>query len=128
MSWRTSPLRGHWRLESNGGTVIVTAVPPDPVVAEHLWQPRVSPKVGVGVPLHRVPSLVDVITAAVTSSPGANPWSTPGVDHTEGFAYLQGPVDALEDVTGWRPLPRFVVTRHDLFCLGQRLAVLTGRV
>jgi hypothetical protein len=127
MSWRGSPVCGHWRIDSTGDSVIVTAVPPDPAVAGHLWQPRVSPKVGVGVPLDRVPSLVAAIAAAVSSSSGANPWSPPGVDHTEGFAYLLGPAGALEEVTGWRPTPRFVVTRHDLFCLGQRLSVLIGR-
>ena len=119
---------GHWRIDANESSVIVTAVPPDRAVADHLWQPRVSPKVGVGLPLHRVPSLVDLIATAVSSSPGANPWSAPGVDHTERFAYVQGPVGALEEVTGYRPLPRFVVTRHDLFCLGQRLSVLMGRL
>ncbi len=116
-----------WRIDANGASVIVTATPPHPVVADHLWQPRVSPKIGVGVPLARVPSLVDAIAAAVSPSPGANPWSAPGIDHTEGFAYVQGPVGALEEVTGYRPLPRFVVTPHDLFCLGLRLAALVGR-
>jgi hypothetical protein len=107
--------------------VIVTAVPPHPVVADHLWQPRVGPKIGIGVPLPRMSSLVDAIAAAVPPSQGANPWSVPGVDHTEGVAYVQGPVGALEEVTGYRPLARFVVTPHDLFCLGQRLAALVGR-
>ena len=117
-----------WRIDANGAVVIVTAVPPHPVVADHLWQPRVSPKIGLGVPLPRVSSLVAAIAAAVAPSQGANPWSAPGVDHTEGFAYVQGPVGALEEVTGYRPLPRFVVAPHDLYCLGQRLALLSGRI
>ena len=126
MSWGSSPVRGHWRIEQTGAAVLVTAVPPDHLAAGHLWQPRVSPKVGVGVPLSGVPSLVDAITATVTSSTGANTWSKPGIDHTEGFAYVQGPVDALEAVSGWRPMAGFVVARHDLFHLGRLLSVLVG--
>jgi hypothetical protein len=128
MAWRASPVSGHWRIDVDGGIVVVTAVPPGDPVADHLWQPRVCPGVGIGVPLSRVASLVDAIPAVVSSSPGANPWSMPGVDHTEGFAYAQGPVGALDEVTGWRPVPGFVVSRHDLFCLGQRLSVLAGGV
>src|SRR5690349_11821918 len=127
MSWGSSPVRGHWRVEQAGDAVLVTALPPDHPAADHLWQPRVSPKVGVGVPLSRVPSLVDAITATVTSSAGANSWSKPGIDHTEGFAYVQGPVDTLEEVSGWQPMARFVVARHDLFHLGRLLSVLAGR-
>lgn len=108
--------------------MVVTAVPPDVEVPDHVWQPRVSPKVGLGVPLSRAHSLVDAIVAAAPAGTGANPWSPPGIDHTEGFAYVQGPVDALVTVTGYHPLPRFVVSRHDLFGLGRRLAVLHGRV
>lgn len=127
MSWGSSPAYGHWRIEPAGDAVLVTAVPPDRPAADHLWQPRVRPKIGVGVPLSRVPSLVDAITATVTSSTGPNSWSKPGIDHTEGFAYVQGPVDALEDVSGWQPMARFVVARHDLFHLGRLLSVLVGR-
>ncbi|MDQ3786837.1 MAG: hypothetical protein M3422_06285 [Actinomycetota bacterium] len=116
-----------WRIDANGGSVIVTTMPPHPVVADHLWQPRVGPRIGVGVPLPRLSSPVDAIVAAVSPSPGANPWSAPGVNHTEGFAYVRGPVGVLEEVTGYRPLPRFVVAPHDLFYLGLRLAALLGR-
>ncbi|WP_459723204.1 hypothetical protein [Actinophytocola sp. KF-1] len=131
MSWQASPVCGHWRIDATGGTVLITAVPPDHAVADHVWQPRVSPKVGLGVPLAGVPSLVAAIANAAATGPGANPWSPPGIDHTEGFVYVQGPVGALEEFTGYRPLRRFVVTPHDLFGLGQRLSALitasTGR-
>ena len=128
MSWGSLPARGHWRIEPAGDAVLVTAVPPEQPAPGHLWQPRVRPKVGVGVPVSRLPSLVDAITATVPSAAGANPWSKPGIDHTEGFAYVQGPVDALEEVSGWQPMARFVVARHDLFHLGRLLSVLAGRV
>lgn len=120
-------MRAHWRIAVTGDAVLVTAVPPEPAAAGHLWQPRVSPKVGVGVPLSRVPSLVDAITATVAAGASANSWSKPGIDHTEGFAYVRGPVDALEDVSGWQPVARFVVARDDLFHLGRLLSVLAGR-
>ena len=127
MAWGQPSACGHWRIEPAGDAVLVTAVPPERPAADHLWQPRVRPKVGVGVPLARVASLVDAITATVPSSPGANSWSKPGLDHTEGFAYVQGPVDALEEVNGWQPMARFVVARHDLFHLGRLLSALVAR-
>lgn len=121
-------MSGHWRLEPDQGAVVVTAVAPTPPAPAYLWQPRVSPKVGLGLPLDRVPSLVHAIAGLTRSSQGENPWSAPGIDHTEGFVYLHGPVGALVPVTGYQPLERFVVAMDDLFGLGRRLAVLNGRL
>lgn len=115
---------GHWRIDPDGGGVLVTAIAPVPHTAAHLWQPRVSPKVGLGLPLDRIFSLVDEIAAAVCSSAAPNVWSAPGVDHTEGFVYVQGPVGSLVPAVGYQPLPQFVLTRDDLFGLGRRLTVL----
>jgi hypothetical protein len=119
---RSASAPGHWDLEAADDDVIVTALAPVPSAPGHLWQPRVSPKVGLGVPLARIPSLLAAIAEGVPAAAGHNPWSAPGTDHTEGFAYVLGPVRALEQFTGYRPLPRFVVTRGDLFRLGLRLA------
>jgi hypothetical protein len=125
MPWRA--VSGLWDLEAAGDDVLVTALAPVPPAPGYLWQPRVSPKVGLGVPLARIPSLLVAIAEEVPAAEGPTPWSAPGVDHTEGFAYVLGPVGALEQFTGYRPLPRFVVTRNDLFRLGQRLAVVPAQ-
>ena len=98
-----------WSITVADGMATIEALEPSGAEPDLLWQPRAGNRSGVGIPLARLGSLIDVLDKAL-AAPGLrtptpegdrHPWSRPGMDRTERVVYLRGPVICAETGDGY---------------------------